>query len=178
MYVESAGSAHTLSIYDADRLVGRVQAGRVAEFKEQEIPWWRPTILRIPNDTDAQLWFGISRIFTTPGGGPWTTPLIGAYEDVLEHHTRSGHRDFFVFGLLAMMAFYHFILLERPEDKGSGWFGALCALFAMRTLLTGRLLETYFDAYASVALHEWLVRGVLDFPLSLPRALFSLSDKL
>ena len=58
-----------------------------------------------------------------------------------------------------MMAFYHFILfLERPEDKGSGWFGALCALFAMRTLLTGRLLETYFDAYASVGLHEWLVR--------------------
>ena len=41
VYVESAGSAHTLSIYDADRLVGRVQAGRVAEFKEQEIPWWR-----------------------------------------------------------------------------------------------------------------------------------------
>ena len=66
----------------------------------------------------------------------------------------------FVFGLLAMMAFYHFILfLERPEDKGSGWFGALCALFAMRTLLTGRLLETYFDAYASVGLHEWLVRS-------------------
>ena len=159
VYVESAGSAHTLSIYDADRLVGRVQAGRVAEFKEQEIPWWRPTILRIPNDTRRPTLVWHISNFHHSRGGPWTTPLIGAYEDVLEHHTRSGHRDFFVFGLLAMMAFYHFILfLERPEDKGSGWFGALCALFAMRTLLTGRLLETYFDAYASVGLHEWLVR--------------------
>ena len=51
VYVESAGSAHTLSIYDADRLVGRVQAGRVAEFKEQEIPVVASNYPAHPNDT-------------------------------------------------------------------------------------------------------------------------------
>ena len=98
VYIESAGSAHTLSIYDDELLVGRVQAGRVAEFKEQEIPWWRPTILRIPNDTRRPTLVWHISNFHHSRGGPWTTPLIGAYEDVLEHHTRSGHRDFLCSG--------------------------------------------------------------------------------
>lgn len=159
VYVESAGSAHTLSLYDGERLVDRVESGRVGEFKDQEIPWWRPRILRIPYDTRRPVLVWHISNFHHSRGGPWTTPLIGSYTSVLEHQTRSGHRDFFVFGLLAMMAFYHFILyLERPEDKGSGWFGALCALFAIRTLLTGRLLETYFEGYASISLYEWFIR--------------------
>ena len=157
VYIESAGSAHALSIYDADRLVGRVQAGRVAEFKEQEIPWWRPRILRIPtNIRRPTLVWHISN-FHHSRGGPWTTPLIEAYEDVLDHQPlRSPRLCVRTLGDDGLLSFDTFS--RTTEDKGSGWFGALCALFAIRTLLTGRLLETYFDTYASVGLHEWLVR--------------------
>ena len=159
VYIESAGSAHTLSLYDDQRLVDRVQAGRVAEFKEQEIPWWLPRTLRIPTDVRKPIIVWHISNFHHSRGGPWSIPLIGSYKNILEHQSSSGNRDFFVFGLLVMMAFYHLLLfVERPEDRGSGWFGLLCALFAVRTIITGRLIETYFASYASVTFYQWLIK--------------------
>jgi diguanylate cyclase (GGDEF)-like protein len=85
------------------------------------------------------------------------SPLLGL-DHQIERQTNYGlSKDMFLAGSLFIMSLYHFGLYsKRKNDKAPLYFGLLCLLISMRTLVTGerfldQLLVLPYEVYCKIA---------------------------
>ncbi|NBU99065.1 MAG: hypothetical protein EBS19_12800, partial [Spirochaetia bacterium] len=71
-------------------------------------------------------------------GGLWYSILLGNNRNIQKLHSDNLSLDLFVAGILFIMGVYHISLFSlRREDKSPLYFGLLCLLISLRTLVTG-----------------------------------------
>ena len=75
-------------------------------------------------------------------GGTWYSPKLGLKDRISQAASFDFALDVFTFGILFIIALYHFILfLQRREDTPSLFFALLCSATALRLLTTGQLAQ-------------------------------------
>lgn len=85
------------------------------------------------------------------------SPLFGLGTQIEKQASFSLGKDMFLFGSLFIMSIYHFgLYAKRRKDKAPLYFGLLCLLIALRTLITGeRFLEQVvflpYEVYSKTA---------------------------
>lgn len=71
-------------------------------------------------------------------GGIWSTPRMGNFNDLLKNRERSLFIDFYLFGSLSIIGFYHLgLFILRRKDKTPLMFGVFCLLIGFRSIMTG-----------------------------------------
>jgi len=85
------------------------------------------------------------------------SPLFGLNTQIEKQASFSLGKDMFLFGSLFIMSIYHFgLFAKRRKEKAPLYFGLLCLLIALRTLITGeRFLEQIiflpYEVYSKTA---------------------------
>jgi len=75
-------------------------------------------------------------------GGTWYSPKLGLKDRISQAASFDFALDVFTFGILFIIALYHFILfLQRREDTPSLFFALLCSATSLRLLTTGQLAQ-------------------------------------
>lgn len=86
-------------------------------------------------------------------GGVWYSIKIGHVETMQARQDRQLAMDLFIFGVLLIIALYHyFLFFARPQDKSTLFFGILCSLIAIYTLFVG---DTFLIALFPNFSWEW-----------------------
>ncbi len=115
-----------------------VEVGRVSENRSRFIPDFDQKLIFFPaNQPTVNLTLQIAN-YAMPHGGPFHAPQLGTAEAIAEQSTHKGFLEMFLFGLLLIMALYHFgLFFLRRDDKSALWFGLFCLVVAIRVLITG-----------------------------------------
>ncbi len=75
-------------------------------------------------------------------GGTWYSPKLGLKDRISQAASFDFALDVFTFGILFIIALYHFIIFfQRREDTPSLFFALLCSATGLRLLTTGQLAQ-------------------------------------
>lgn len=122
---------------------GRLVAsnGKVGTDRDHFSPGYKPQVVEFtPEASSFVLMFHVAN-FTYARGGMWYAVNMGTPEQMLNIDKSISDKDLFIFGALAVMAFYYLnIFLLRREDKSSLYFVFMCVIFAARTAIYGDFL--------------------------------------
>ncbi len=135
-------------------------AGETAKTKEEMIPAYKSRVVEFKPTSDIiEIIFQVSNFYHSKGG-LWNAIEFGPAPLIEKFRESQVSFEFFMFGSLSIMAFYHFGLYAlRRKDKSTLYFGIMCFIVAIRILLTG---ERYFFKYAdNVA--QWILLVKLEF---------------
>ena len=104
-------------------------------------------------------------------GGFWSSITMGNPQSISHLKEYYLTIDIFVSGVLFIMGIYHFSLFYlRRDDKSNLYFGIICSIIFIRTIITGeRYIFTYFPhiSYSvRLALDYLTMNLVLPFPLA------------
>jgi signal transduction histidine kinase/CheY-like chemotaxis protein len=100
-------------------------------------------------------------------GGLFTSIRLGSEKEMLKSWDRNQAIDFFVFGGLIVMGFYHLgLFLMRRSERSPFYFGLICLLISVRVLVQG----SYFLVHLLPTLSwDWVVKlDYLSFYLTAP----------
>jgi class 3 adenylate cyclase len=117
--------------------------GQIGITPEESKPDYKVQIVRIPEvaSGEYELIFHISN-FNYKQGGIWYPIPIGLDRDIVKEREKNLFVDIFLAGSLLIMGLYHLGLFSvKRKDSSALWFGIICILVSLRTLLTG---EFYF----------------------------------
>ena len=134
--VPSMGTAYKLFIDNNFRLEG----GTVGSTEQESIPF-RGTkyITFVPTSDHLLLTLVISNFHLT-NGGQLNSIGYGNVDAMNKYHMSRLSLDFFVTGILFIMGVYHLSLFHlRREDKSALYFGILCLLLSLKTLIGGEV---------------------------------------
>lgn len=115
--------------------------GRVGSNKDEYEPGYMPEVVEYHVEKDSfTLIFHVSN-YTYARGGMWYDIPMGTPEQIQRIDQMIADKDLFLFGALAVMAFYYLVIfLLRREDKSSLYYVIMCLLFATRTAIYGDYL--------------------------------------
>ncbi|HEX3043473.1 MAG TPA: ATP-binding protein [Bacillota bacterium] len=100
-------------------------------------------------------------------GGALVNLLLGTEEQLLALRERQLNQDIFLFGGILLMGLYHLTLfLLRKKDRSTLYFGLLCLLIAVKTILMGEMF--LYSAFPGWPLELFLKLSSLTQGLSLP----------
>ena len=124
-----------------------VKAGTIGKSKEEMKPSYKSKVIEFkPNTEIVEIIFHISN-FHHSKGGLWNFIEFGFAETIENSRESQTGFEFFMFGSLSIMAFYHFgLYILRKKDKSTFYFGLICLTISLRILLTGeRFLFNFLD---------------------------------
>ncbi|TAL34570.1 MAG: response regulator [Spirochaetes bacterium] len=111
---------------------------------ETSVPAYRPHIVTFaPGGDSLEITAQVSN-FHYRKGGPWREIDLGMENDVRDLRERKIIFDMFLFGSLLIMGLYHVgLFISRKKDLAPLYFGIICLIFALRSLVTGHYYLTY-----------------------------------
>jgi len=97
------------------------------------------------------------------------SPILGLETQIKKYSQYGLGKDLFLFGSLFAMGLYHLgLYAKRKKDKAPLYFGLLCLLIAMRTIVTGeRYLEQLFFLPFEVYCKIGYISAYMGLPLFL-----------
>lgn len=135
--VRTVSNAYRLRI--DGKLVGT--NGRAGTSAENSRPEYRPqTISFVPAQREVLISMEVSN-FAHCKGGLWLPVEIGHTAGITRQRDTRMLLDVFLFGCLFIMALYHFgLYVLRRSDPAPLYFGLMCLVIGIRSLLTGENL--------------------------------------
>lgn len=122
-------------------------SGKVGISKNEALPSYKSGVIEFkPTSEFIEIVFQISNFFHSKGG-LWNFIEFGIADSVKSSRESQTGFEFFMFGSLSIMAFYHFgLYILRKKDKSTFYFGLVCLTISLRILLTGeRFIFNIFD---------------------------------
>jgi len=122
------------------------EVGNVGTSGENSIPYYNIlTTYFNPESHEVELIYHTSDF--TAEDCTIVAPKIGLASQISQKVQLGLGRDLFLFGMLLIMAIYHFgLYIMRTKDRAPLYFGVFCLLFALRMLLVGeRFLPSYLN---------------------------------
>lgn len=118
--------------------------GTVGTEKDNYLPEYRPQVVAFTSKSkDIEIIMQIAN-FHHWKGGFWHPIKLGTFENIQKEYNRRILLEFFCFGCLFIMAFYHFgLFFLRKKDPSTLYFGLICAVIGIRSLFTGENLILY-----------------------------------
>lgn len=134
-----------LTVSNAYRLLinGKLIAsnGTVGNSNETSLPEYAPRVVTFVADAAVlEILVQVSN-FDHCKGGLWLPIEIGTQEHIQHDRDARVLLEMFLFGCLFIMALYHFgLYMLRRNDSTTLFFGLMCAVIGIRSLLTGDVL--------------------------------------
>ncbi|MBF0119384.1 MAG: response regulator [Desulfobacterales bacterium] len=118
--------------------------GNIGETSASSIPKYFPHIVNyIPEENQLDILVLISN-FHHRLGGVWDVIQIGRDGDIREIREKNIAFELFLFGSVFIMGIYHFGLFAlRRKDMSTLFFGIVCFLIALRTILVNEIYLTH-----------------------------------
>ena len=140
--------------------------GTVSESKESSQPQYAPRVVTfLPDSDEITLTMQISN-FDHCKGGFWLPIEFGDVEQVQHARDTRVLLEMFLFGCLFIMALYHFgLFVLRSKDATTLFFGLMCAVIGVRSLLTGEVLMNYIFPEL-----EWHIARKIEYLLTFTSA--------
>ncbi len=112
--------------------------GTVGTSSSSELPYTLPITNYFMNNTDkVHLVLQVSN-YNYRYGGTWDKMYLGTQSQIAEKKQASIALEIFYFSVLLIMGLYHLLLYGfRTENLSKLYFGALCTISSLRTLITG-----------------------------------------
>lgn len=134
--------SNAYNFYINDKLVS--SNGVVGMDDETSIPQYAPRVITFTPDSNIlRLTVQISN-FDHCKGGFWLPIELGEVQQVQHARDTRVLLEMFLFGCLFIMALYHFgLYVLRSKDSTTLFFGLMCAVIGVRSLLTGEVLMNY-----------------------------------
>ena len=145
-----------LSSLDGKKVIDLNSNGTVSDNEAEAIPQQLATIADFHETLvgDFYLIIQVSN-FHHRDGGFWNVLSFGKEETLKTLFNQETYRDFFVTGIIFVMAIYHFLLWsQRREDLAALYFGILCLSIDGILFSMGKYIF-YFWPQASVFLYEF-----------------------
>lgn len=134
----------------------KVEVGKVGASKAESTPYYVNSQVYFHKDgDDVEIIYHASDFHLNDLSV--RSPLFGLDTQIDKQASLSLGKDMFLFGSLFIMSVYHFgLFIKRRKDKAPLYFGLLCLLMALRTLITGeRFLEQItvlpYEVYSKTA---------------------------
>ncbi|MBF0274957.1 MAG: diguanylate cyclase [Nitrospinae bacterium] len=160
--------------------------GRVGKEPGSSIPVWTHKVEPFVHAHEFYLIWQISN-FHSFRAGPQVAPTMGYYGQVRDEYFLKIAQDFFIIGLLAIMAAYHLIIfMLNRSDRASLWLGLYCLqiagfsatvngylnYFVENTLFWELQFKAYYALFINLAVPVFLmfIRSV--FPGQIKEKLF------
>jgi len=142
-----------------------VEGGKVGSTKNNSFPDYnRFTKTYFIKNQEIDIYVQISN-FHYSKGGFWKSLEIGTPETITKTREMNLGLDLFISGALLIMGIYHLSLYSlRTIDKSTLWFGVLCILVFIRTIVTGEYF--LYDLYPDVNFQFAIKMEYLSFYLS------------
>jgi two-component sensor histidine kinase len=130
---------------DGLRIAG---AGRPAREKEAAVPAYKPGVAPVPSGflTDGELVLVVKvSNHEYRAGGMWRPLVIGPYERLLGSKRAIDYLNLLFLGVIAGIGLQHLVIyLYRPQARSSLYFFLFTSAIALRTIVTGEYLLTFF----------------------------------
>jgi class 3 adenylate cyclase len=138
--VLTVSNAYSLSVND----VPVASNGTFGSDASASRPEYRPQIVTFYADTDVVTIRMIVSNYHHCKGGMWLPVEIGFPQQVQHARDTRVLLEMFLFGCLFIMSLYHFgLYVLRTKDLTALFFGLMCAVIGVRSLLTGEVLINY-----------------------------------
>ena len=178
-----AASAYRIRVYSNNQRVFDGGAGTAAISAHKTIPWFAYTCAEMQLSGNVTIIFDVAN-FDLAQGGLWNAPVLGSAEKVQSYRELIIARDFFLIGILFLVAAFCLILFFRIRSNRSPLYLAVfCILMAFRTLITGlypqKILPTSRTAFSLLYTLDYLTMsaGVPILILYLQNVFFRLIKK-
>jgi signal transduction histidine kinase len=120
-------------------------AGSVGKSRKEMTAKYLPQVVIFePDSNQLDIVIHVSNFFHR-NGGIWTELELGTEQQILKKRNRTIAIDLFIIGGLFIMALYHFgLFLLRRSDRSPLYFGIICLLWALNSVVTGEIISTIF----------------------------------
>ena len=144
-----------------------VEGGKVGKTKIDSVPNYNHfTKTYFVKAKELDIYLQISN-FHYAKGGFWKSLEIGTPDTITKEREKNLGLDLFISGALLIMGIYHLSLYSlRTIDKSTLWFGVMCILVFIRTMVTGEYF--LYDLYPDVNFQLAVKLEYLSFYLSFP----------
>ncbi len=144
-----------------------VEGGKVGKTKIDSVPNYNHfTKTYFVKAKELDIYLQISN-FHYAKGGFWKSLEIGTPDTITKEREKNLGLDLFISGALLIMGIYHLSLYSlRTIDKSTLWFGVMCILVYIRTMVTGEYF--LYDLYPGVNFQLAVKLEYLSFYLSYP----------
>ena len=144
-----------------------MEAGKVGKTKIESIPDYNHfTKTYFVNARELDVYVQISN-YHYGKGGFWKSLEIGTPDTITKEREINLGLDLFISGALLIMGIYHLSLYSlRTVDKSTLWFGVMCILVFIRTLVTGEYF--LYELYPNINFELAVKLEYLSFYLSFP----------
>lgn len=156
--------SNAYNLYINDRLVA--SNGTVGMNEETSVPQYAPRVVTFIPDTNILRFTVQISNFDHCKGGFWLPIELGEVQQVQQARDNRMLLEMFLFGCLFMMALYHFgLYVLRSKDSTTLFFGLMCAVISIRSLLTGEnLINFIFPGL------EWHIARKIEYLLTFTSA--------
>ena len=119
------------------------QIGEVGMSSKDERPTYNPQVIILDLDKpEFDLVLQVSN-YSERNGGIWGEFLFGNAEELISMAEKRMLKEMFIIGGLTIFGFYHFVIyILRRKDRAALYFGILCLLIALRSLIVGEVILT------------------------------------
>ena len=119
------------------------QIGEIGMSSKDERPTYNPQVITLDLDKpEIDLVLQVSN-YSSRNGGIWGEFLFGNAEELRSMAEKRMLKEMFIIGGLTFFGFYHFVIyILRRKDRAALYFGILCLLIALRSLIVGEVILT------------------------------------
>lgn len=119
------------------------QIGEIGMSSKDERPTYNPQVITLDLDKpEFDLVLQVSN-YSARNGGIWGEFLFGNAEELISMAEKRMLKEMFIIGGLTIFGFYHFVIyILRRTDRAALYFGILCLLIALRSLIVGEVVLT------------------------------------
>ncbi len=136
--------------------------GIVGKDESHSQPAYAPKVITFLPDTNHLRFVVQVSNFAHCKGGFWLPVELGAVDQIQKDRDARVLLEMFLFGCLFIMALYHFSLyFLRRSDRSPLYFGLMCAVIGIRSLLTGEnLINSIFPD------PDWFIARKIEYLLT------------
>ncbi|WP_226671083.1 diguanylate cyclase [Metabacillus litoralis] len=119
------------------------QIGEIGSNSKNEQPAYNPHVITLDLDKpEIDLVLQVSN-YSERKGGIWGEFLFGNAEELVSMAEKRMLKEMFIIGGLIIFGFYHFVIyILRRTERAALYFGILCLLIALRSLVVGEVILT------------------------------------
>ena len=146
IYLNGITTSFKAFFVDENKSTLIASVGKVGETKPLTIPRFEVVTAQFtPTSQRGYLVIQVSS-FHYKSGGLYYSMGLDSFESIQKKEKFHALRDFFVFGVLLIMALYHFgLFLQRREDVGSLYFGLFTLFLFLRLVGVNNYLMIFFE---------------------------------
>lgn len=149
LYLERVHSSYEL--YVNNNLL--MSNGITGNTKEETVPFRKPQLVKLPNESPLIIKWKISNYHHFKGGA-YYTPVLGEYNNLEYNFNLSNLIDSIIIGTFLIMFIHYLILfLRKKDEKTHLYFSLLCFFNFLRTLASEHFLHMFFSK-CSIFIYE------------------------